>query len=41
MLNAGIVTKDLVNLIEGMEPKAVTSAGFIAAIRESLEKKLA
>ena len=41
VLNAGIVTKDLVNLIEGMEPKAVTSAGFIAAIRESLEKKLA
>lgn len=40
-LNAGIVTKDLVNLMEGVTPIPVTSAGFIAAIRERLEKKLA
>ena len=37
-LNEGIVTKDLVNLMEGVTPKAVTSAGFISAIRERLEK---
>ncbi|MBO5612514.1 MAG: NADP-dependent isocitrate dehydrogenase [Prevotella sp.] len=40
-LNEGIVTKDLVNLMEGITPKAVNSAGFIAAIRERLEKRLA
>ena len=40
-LNEGICTKDLVNLMEGIEPKAVNSAGFIAAIRERLEKRLA
>ena len=40
-LNEGIVTKDLVNLMEGITPTAVTSAGFIAAIRERLEKRLA
>ncbi|MBO6217686.1 MAG: NADP-dependent isocitrate dehydrogenase [Prevotella sp.] len=34
----GIVTKDLVNLMEGVTPKAVNSAGFIGAIRERLEK---
>ena len=48
-LNEGICTKDLVNLMErpqvgeqgsGIEPKAVNSAGFIAAIRERLEKRL-
>ena len=39
-LNAGIVTKDLVNLMEGVTPTAVNSAGFIGAIRERLEKKL-
>ena len=39
-LAEGIVTKDLVNLMEGVTPKAVTSAGFIAAIRERLEQKL-
>ena len=39
-LNEGIVTKDLVNLMEGIEPKAVNSADFIAAIRERLEKRL-
>ena len=39
-LNAGIVTKDLVNLMEGVTPTAMTSAGFIKAIRERLEKAL-
>ena len=37
----GIATKALVGLMEGVEAKAVTSAGFIAAIRERLEKALA
>ena len=41
VLNEGICTKDLVNLMEGIEPKCVNSAGFIAAIRERLEKRLA
>ena len=40
VLNEGICTKDLVNLMEGIEPKCVNSAGFIAAIRERLEKRL-
>ena len=40
-LNEGIVTKDLVNLMEGVTPKAVNSAQFIAAIRERLERRLA
>lgn len=40
-LNDGIATKDLVNLMEGVEAKAVNSADFIAAIRERLEKRLA
>ena len=40
-LNEGICTKDLVNLMEGVTPQAVNSAGFIAAIRERLEKRLA
>lgn len=35
-LNAGIATKDLVGLMEGVEPRAVNSAGFIAAIRERI-----
>ena len=39
-LNEGIATKDLVGLMEGITPKSVTSAGFIAAIRERLEKRL-
>ena len=39
-LNAGIVTKDLVNLMEGVEAKAVNSADFIKAIRTNLEKRL-
>ncbi|MCM1319063.1 MAG: NADP-dependent isocitrate dehydrogenase [Muribaculaceae bacterium] len=40
-LNAGVVTKDLVNLMEGIEPKAVNSEQFLKAIRENLEKRLA
>ena len=39
-LGDGIATKDLVNLMEGVTPKAVNSAQFIAAIRERLEKRL-
>ena len=39
-LNAGIVTKDLVNLMEGIEPKQVNSLDFIKAIRANLEKRL-
>lgn len=40
-LNDGIVTKDLVNLMEGIEPKAVNSADFLKAIRERLDKRMA
>ena len=40
-LNAGIVTKDLANLMEGVTPQVKNSADFIAAIREHLEKRLA
>ena len=41
-LNDGIMTKDLVGLVsEGYEAHAVNSIGFIKAIRERLEKKLA
>lgn len=40
-LNAGIVTKDLANLMEGVTPLVKNSADFIAAIRERLEKRLA
>jgi isocitrate dehydrogenase len=39
-LGDGIVTKDLVNLMEGVTPKAVNSAQFIEAIRERLERRL-
>ena len=35
-LGEGIVTKDLVNLMEGVEAKAVTSAEFINAIKERI-----
>ena len=35
-LGEGIVTKDLVNLMEGVEAKAVTSAKFIKAIKERI-----
>lgn len=40
-LNAGIVTKDLANLMEGVTLQVKNSADFIAAIRERLEKRLA
>ena len=40
-LNAGVVTKDLANLMEGVTPQVKNSADFIAAIRERLEKRLA
>lgn len=40
-LNAGIVTKDLANLMEGVTPQVKNSADFIAAIRERFEKRLA
>ena len=39
-LNDGVMTKDLVGLVEGGKPKAVTSMAFIKAIRERLEKLL-
>ena len=39
-LGEGIATKDLVNLMEGVSPKSVNSAQFIAAIRKRLEKRL-
>ena len=35
-LGEGFVTKDLVNLMEGVEAKAVTSAEFIKAIKERI-----
>ena len=41
-LNDGIMTKDLVGLVdEGVKTQAVNSIGFIKAIRERLEAKLA
>ena len=40
-LNEGTVTKDLVNLMEGLTPHAVNSADFLAAIRRHLETRLA
>ena len=40
-LNAGIVTKDLVNLMEGIEPTPVNSEQFLKAIRTNLEKRMA
>ncbi len=36
ILGEGIVTKDLVNLMEGVDAKAVTSAEFIKAIKERI-----
>ena len=39
-LNEGLVTKDLVNLMEGVEPKALNSLEFLKAIRVRLEKRL-
>lgn len=40
-LNDGIMTKDLVGLVDDGSAKAVLTKDFIAAIRERLEKKLA
>lgn len=41
-LNEGIMTKDLAGMVEpGCTAAAVTSEGFIRAVRERLEKKLA
>lgn len=40
-LNDGIMTKDLVGLVEDGSARAVLTGDFIAAIRERLEKKLA
>lgn len=39
-MNSGIVTKDLVNLMEGVEAKAVNSLVFIQTIRKHLEERL-
>lgn len=39
-LNAGIMTKDLCSLAEGITPTPVDSEGFICAIRARLEEKL-
>jgi isocitrate dehydrogenase len=39
-LNEGYATKDLVNLMEGITPKMLTSAQFLAEIRKHLEKAL-
>ena len=39
-LNEGIATKDLVGLMEGIEPKQVNSLDFIRAIRTRLEASL-
>ncbi|MDR2556501.1 MAG: NADP-dependent isocitrate dehydrogenase [Bacteroidales bacterium] len=40
VLNEGIVTKDLVNLMEGIKPKAVNTTEFIKEIKVRLEKLL-
>lgn len=39
-LNAGIMTKDLIGLVEEGTPTAVNTEGFIKAVRERLEAKL-
>ena len=39
-LDAGVMTKDLVGLCEGMQPKAVTSIAFLRAVRERLTAKV-
>ncbi len=41
VLNSGIVTKDLVSLVEGVEAKAVNTKEFILDIKAQLEKRLA
>ncbi|MDE6332766.1 MAG: NADP-dependent isocitrate dehydrogenase [Muribaculaceae bacterium] len=40
-LNEGIVTKDLVNLYEGIVPTAVNSEQFLKSIRKNLDKRMA
>ncbi len=40
-LHEGIVTKDLVSLMEGITPRAVNSLEFLQTIRQRLEKRLA
>ncbi len=40
-LDEGIMTKDLVGLVEGITPKAMTSLAFIREIRKRLAAKLA
>ncbi len=40
MLEAGIMTKDLIGLVEGGSPKAVTTGEFIKEIRNRLEARL-
>ncbi|HQQ40340.1 MAG TPA: NADP-dependent isocitrate dehydrogenase [Clostridia bacterium] len=40
-LDAGVMTKDLVGLCEGTQPKAVTSIAFLRVVREHLEAKMA
>ena len=40
-LNDGLATKDLVGLMEGITPTQLSSAQFLKAIRERLEKRLA
>lgn len=40
-MNSGVVTKDLVNLMEGVEATAVNSLTFIQTIRKHLEERLA
>ncbi|MCO6025722.1 NADP-dependent isocitrate dehydrogenase [Prevotella cerevisiae] len=39
-LNAGVATKDLVPLMEGVDARQVNSQAFIAAIKEHLESRL-
>ncbi len=39
-LNEGVVTKDLVNLMQGVTPRAVNSRDFLLEIRKRLEKRL-
>ena len=39
-LGEEMVTKDLVNLMDGIAPRALTSAQFLAEIRVNLEKRL-
>lgn len=39
-MNSGVVTKDLVNLMQGVDAKAVNSETFIKTIRKHLEERL-